>query len=373
MKVLVTGANGFIGKNLIVSLQRTDLQQNDNIEVLTYSSQSSFDDLKYAIGQVDFIFHLAGVNRPKCESEFELGNSDLTVSICDLIRSENRNIPILYTSSIQVEQDNAYGRSKLKAEAHLSRLHNDTNNDIYIYRLPNVFGKWCKPNYNSVVATFCHNIANNLPVEINDTETELNLVHVGAVVTSFLKTMKTRPKGYVQVDVTPVHKIRLGELVDILKSYRDSRKTLVTEEVGDGFGRVLYATYISYITPSDFNYSLTKHEDPRGVFVEMIKTKKSGQFSYFTAHPGITRGGHYHHCKTEKFLVIKGAARFGFRHIITDEVCEIFTNGDTPEVVETVPGWSHDVTNIGDDELVVMLWANENFDDKTPDTVAYRV
>ncbi len=368
MKVLITGANGFIGKNLIVSLKR-----EEKIEILTFSRESTFDDLKAQIKQADFIFHLAGINRPKDDSEFDVGNSDLTATICDLILDEKCNIPIVYTSSTQAEQDNAYGRSKLKAETHLMSLHNNTGNDVYIYRLPNVFGKWCKPDYNSVVATFCHNIANNLPIEIHNPDAKLNLVHIGSVVTSFLKIMVERPKNSIQVTIDPVYQITLGQLAVMLQCYKKSRETLITEEVGNGFNRVLYATYISYIAPSDFNYPLTKHEDPRGVFVEMLKTKNSGQFSFFTAHPGITRGGHYHHCKTEKFLVIKGEARFGFRHIVTNQVCEIFTNGDTPEIVETVPGWSHDVTNVGDDELVVMLWANENFNIKTPDTVWHEV
>ncbi len=368
MKVLVTGSNGFVGKNLIVSLLR-----NEDVDILSYSRESTFDELKALISQTDFIFHLAGINRPKCESEFDVGNTDLTATICELIRTENRNIPIVYTSSIQAEQDNPYGRSKLKAETHLMSLHNDKNNEVYIYRLPNIFGKWCKPNYNSVVATFCHNIANGLPIEVHNPNADLNLVHIGSVITSFLDVMARRPKNRIQVAVEPIYQITLGELAEKLQNYKKSRETLITEEVGGGFNRVLYATYISYISPSDFNYSLTKNEDPRGVFVEMLKTKKSGQFSFFTAHPGITRGGHYHHCKTEKFLVIKGTARFGFRHIVTNEVCEILTNGDTPEVVETVPGWSHDVTNIGDDELVVMLWANENFDIKAPDTVWHEV
>jgi UDP-2-acetamido-2,6-beta-L-arabino-hexul-4-ose reductase len=368
MKVLITGANGFIGKNLIVSLNRYN-----NVEVLKFTKESTPDDLKQYVSEADFIFHLAGVNRPKDEKEFEQGNTDLTATICELVATQKRNVPIVYTSSIQAEQDNAYGRSKLKAETHLLNLHNTTGNDVYIYRLPNVFGKWCKPNYNSVVATFCHNIAHDLPIQINNPDTRLSLVHIGAVVTSFLHTMDQRPKNLIHVQVEPVYETTLGELADKLKSYRNSRETLITEEVGNGFDRVLYATYISYISPSDFNYPLIKHEDPRGVFVEMLKTKNSGQFSFFTAHPGVTRGGHYHHCKTEKFLVIKGKARFGFRHIVTDETCEIFTDGDIPQIVETVPGWSHDITNIGDDDLIVMLWANENFDPKAPDTVWHEV
>jgi len=368
MKVLVTGAEGFIAKNLIVSLQR-----QENVEIIRYSKSATLADLELGVQQADFIFHLAGVNRPKNEGEFTSGNTELTQLICKLVKSSGQNKPILFSSSIQVESDNAYGKSKLIAETHLITLHNETGNLVYIYRLPNVFGKWCKPNYNSVVATFCHNIANDLPIQIHNSDTQLELVHIGAVVTSFLDVLYKQPSDSIFIKVAPVYLATLGELADMLYKFKQSRKTLITEPVGNGFSRVLYATYISYITPSNFNYSLEKHEDARGIFVEMLKTQNSGQFSFFTAHPGITRGGHYHQCKTEKFLVIKGVARFKFRHIITDEICEILVSGDNPEIVETIPGWSHDITNIGEDELIVMLWANENFDNERPDTVAFRV
>ncbi len=368
MKVLVTGADGFIGKNLCVTLQR-----RDDIEIVKFTRESNPAELPGLVVGVDFVFHLAGVNRPKEEKEFFEGNADLTKLLCDAIRASGKKIPVILSSSIQAERMNPYGRSKLQAEMHLLNLYMETENPVYIYRLPNVFGKWCKPNYNSAVATFCHNISHGLPIQINDPDAELNLVHIGAVVHSFMQVFSTRPGDKLYVDVAPVYKVKLGVLADQLYKFRDSRDTLVTEEVGEGFLRVLYATYISYITPDQFNYPLVKHEDPRGVFVEMLKTKDSGQFSFFTAHPGITRGGHYHHVKTEKFLVIKGKARFGFRHIVTDEVREIFTSGDQPEIVETVPGWSHDITNVGDDEMVVMLWANENFNPEKPDTVAYKV
>jgi UDP-2-acetamido-2,6-beta-L-arabino-hexul-4-ose reductase len=368
MKVLVTGADGFIGKNLMISLQR-----NPSIEIIKFTRDCSIEQLPALVAQVDFIFHLAGINRPVDENEFTVGNADLTATICQAIQASGRKIPILLTSSSQAERHNAYGKSKLQAEMHLLNLHMQTDNKVYIYRLPNVFGKWCKPNYNSAVATFCHNISRGLPIQVNDPSAKLNLVHIGAVVSSFLAILANQPEDQLYVNVAPVYQVTLGELVQQLYKFRDSRESLITEPVGDGFTRVLYATYISYIPPDKFNYGLTKHEDKRGCFVEMLKTRDSGQFSFFTAHPGVTRGGHYHHVKTEKFLVIKGKARFGFRHIITDEVVEIFTSGDMPEVVETVPGWSHDVTNIGYDELVVMLWANENFDREKPDTVAYKV
>ena len=368
MKVLVTGANGFIGKNLIISLQR-----NPEVEVIKFTHDMSLQQLPDLLARADFVFHLAGVNRPQDENDFAVGNADLTGALCQAIKASGRKIPIVLSSSIQAERNNAYGKSKLMAEMHLLNLHLETGNKVYIYRLPNVFGKWCKPNYNSAVATFCHNISRGLPIQVNDPSTKLQLVHIGAVVTSFLKVLWQQPKEQLYVTVDPVYQVTLGELVEQLYKFRDSRESLITEPVGEGFTRVLYATYISYIPPDKFNYGLTKHEDKRGCFVEMLKTRDSGQFSFFTAHPGVTRGGHYHHVKTEKFLVIKGKARFGFRHIITDEVIEIFTSGDMPEIVETVPGWSHDITNIGDDEMVVMLWANENFDRERPDTVAYKV
>lgn len=368
MKVLVTGADGFIGKNLMISLQR-----NPSIEIIKFTRGCSLEQLPALVKQVDFIFHLAGINRPLDENEFVVGNADLTGSLCQAIQDSGRKIPVLLTSSSQAERHNAYGKSKLRAEMHLLNLHMQTDNKVYIYRLPNVFGKWCRPNYNSAVATFCHNISRGLPIHVNDPTVKLNLVHIGAVVTSFLTILAQQPEDQLYVNVDPVYQVTLGDLVQQLYKFRDSRDSLITEPVGDGFTRVLYATYISYIPPDKFNYGLTKHEDKRGCFVEMLKTRDSGQFSFFTAHPGVTRGGHYHHVKTEKFLVIKGKARFGFRHIVTDEVVEIFTSGEMPEVVETVPGWSHDVTNVGDDELVVMLWANENFDREKPDTVAYKV
>lgn len=368
MKVLVTGADGFIGMNLCVTLFRYS-----EVEILKFTRESDLTILPDLVKQSDFIFHLAGVNRPEREEEFFEGNSNLTETICDAVKDCGKKIPIIFSSSIQAERMNAYGRSKLKAEMHLLNLYMATENPVYVFRLPNVFGKWSRPNYNSVVATFCHNISHDLPIRVDAPDAELNLVHIGDVVLAFIDIFENRPKDIIQVSVSPVYQTTVGELAETLYKFKEGRETLLTEAVGKGFLRALYATYISYISPDKFKYSLTKHEDSRGVFVEMLKTKDSGQFSFFTAHPGVTRGGHYHHVKTEKFLVIKGQARFGFRHIITDEVCEIFTSGENPEIVETVPGWSHDITNVGDKEMVVMLWANENFDPEKPDTVAYKV
>ncbi|SFA80093.1 UDP-2-acetamido-2,6-beta-L-arabino-hexul-4-ose reductase [Collimonas sp. OK607] len=368
MKVLVTGANGFIGKNLL-----SHLRERTEIEIFTFLKHDPLSALTEKVAAADFIFHLAGVNRPQTETEFTEGNTDLTRVLCDAVRSSGRSVPLVYTSSIQAERGNAYGTSKLLAENALRALTVEIGAPTYLYRLPNVFGKWCRPNYNSAVATFCHNIAHDLPIQINDPAAEIQLVYVDDVVTDFLRIMDQRPpsEGYQQV--RPVYSISVGDLAQRLRTFKDSRKSLVTESVGVGLTRALYSTFITYFTPEQFSYPLTKHEDPRGVFVEMLKTHDSGQFSYFTAHPGITRGGHYHHTKTEKFLVIKGEARFCFRHIDTGETHEHCTSASSPEVVETIPGWSHDITNIGDEEMIVMLWANEIFDRQHPDTITYKV
>lgn len=368
MKVLVTGANGFIGKNLLIHLS-----ERVGIEILTFLKGESPQILAEKVAAVDFIFHLAGINRPQTETEFIEGNADLTRALCNAVQSSGRAIPILYTSSIQAERDNAYGSSKLMAEDALRAFKAATGTPTYIYRLPNVFGKWCRPNYNSAVATFCHNIAHDLPIQINDPKSEIQLVYVDDVVADFLRVMDKHPSSADYQEVQPVYSITVGDLAQRLHTFKDSRKSLVTEPVGVGLTRALYSTFITYFTPEQFSYPLIKHEDPRGVFVEMLKTHDSGQFSYFTAHPGITRGGHYHHTKTEKFLVIKGEARFRFRHIDTGATHECCTSAKSPEVVETIPGWSHDITNIGDEEMIVMLWANEIFDRQLPDTITYKV
>lgn len=368
MKVLVTGANGFIGKNLQIFLR-----ERPDIEVLTLVRGDSLDDFSERVRSADFIFHLAGVNRPQNEAEFAEGNSDLTRQLCDSLRQSSRLVPVVYASSVQAERDNPYGLSKRRAEDELRALAEETGQPVWIYRLPNVFGKWCRPNYNSVVATFCFNIANDLPIAVNDPVAPLRLAYVDDVAAAFLSHIGQEGRGAQFAEVVPAYQTTVGELAEQLNAFKRSRSSMITEPVGQGLARALYSTYISYYTPEQFAYPLVKHEDPRGVFVEMLKTRDAGQFSYFTAHPGITRGGHYHHTKTEKFLVIKGTACFRFRHIDTNVTYEYFTSGAAPEVVETIPGWSHDITNIGDDEMVVMLWANEIFDRQKPDTVTYKV
>ncbi len=368
MKVLITGSNGFIGKNLMVRLGELE-----GFETLGFDREDSLEDLEERVGRADAVVHLAGINRPAEVKEFAEGNVDLTVRLCELIAATRRKIPLIISSSIQAELANPYGESKRGAEAAGEALAKKTGNPVAIYRLPGVFGKWCRPNYNSVVATFCHNIANDLPIQINDPAAAIRLVYVDDVVAEFIRILDGMPDGLTRGEVSPVYGITLGELAAQIEAFKNCRETLVSERVGAGMVRALYATYVSYLPPAKFAYDLPKYGDERGVFVEMLKTQDSGQFSFFTAHPGITRGGHYHHTKTEKFLVIKGSARFGFRHVVSGERYEVFTSGDKPQVVETVPGWTHDITNVGQEEMVVMLWANEIFDRARPDTIAAKV
>ena len=370
MKVLVTGSEGFLGKNLLVHLRELH-----TVEIFEFHKNSKIDDLSSMISEVDIVFHLAGANRPTYENEFQITNVNLTKKIVDqllALQEKGSVVPLIYTSSTQAGNGTPYGESKARAEAEVSRLQMGI-----IYRLPNVFGKWSRPNYNSVVATFCHNIAKNLPIEIHDSSAVVNLVYVDDVISHFLKWVNRDADQYIEggtFEVNPVYKISLGELVDYLHTFKDGNKTLMVENVGHGFLRALHATYLSFLSPDQFSYSVPKYEDPRGVFVEMLKTKDSGQISFFTARPGITRGGHYHHTKTEKFLVIKGKARYRFRHVITDENYELYVDsGDDLRIIETIPGWSHDITNIGDEEMLVMLWANEIFNPKSPDTKVYEV
>jgi UDP-2-acetamido-2,6-beta-L-arabino-hexul-4-ose reductase len=370
--ILVTGANGFIGKNLVVRLNELS-----NISVSTFVRGDDPALLSQLVAKADAVVHLAGENRPSNEAAFAQVNTGLTSVLCNAIQQEfvatGRHVPLVLASSTQAERDNSYGRSKLAAETFVKELANKTNNPCVIFRLPGVFGKWCKPNYNSVVATFCHNVARGLPIQINDPSAALRLVYVDDVITAMLAALEAPQSECVQTIVEPECTVSLDELANQIRAFDSCRSTLMSERVGTGFVRALYATYISYLPAEKFSYAIPQHVDPRGVFVEMLKTPDSGQFSFFTAHPGITRGGHYHHTKTEKFLVIKGDALFRFRHLLTNEMVELRTSGSNPQVVDTIPGWTHDITNTGSDEMVVMLWANENFDRQRPDTIAMKV
>ncbi|CCJ74778.1 WbjC [Cronobacter condimenti 1330] len=364
MKIVVTGADGFIGRNLCLRLQEAGY--NDLIKI---SRKNSIEELEHALKQADFVYHLAGVNRPQHEREFAEGNGNFTEAIIEILLKNKLNIPIMLSSSIQAKQKNAYGLSKAAAEKHILRYATISGAAHYIYRYPNVFGKWCKPNYNSFVATFCHNLSHGLDITVNDPAAAVNLVYIDDVCRDAIELLQGKSENGFR-KVTPVYSTSVGEVAELLSRFKESRNNLITEEVGAGFIRALYSTWLSYFSPANFVYTVPSYGDARGVFCEMLKTPSAGQFSFFTAHPGITRGGHYHHSKNEKFLVIRGNACFKFEHVITGERYELNVTSDEYKIVETVPGWTHDITNIGSDELIVMLWANEIFNRAEPDTIA---
>lgn len=369
MKVLVTGAEGFIGKNLVVRLR-----EQPEYFVTTFVRGDCDSVLQANLFDCDVVIHLAGENRPVDQNGFYEGNVLLTDKIVKLLSQNSRNIPIILASSTQAGVDNPYGKSKLSAEESLIKLASNNLQSVVIYRLPGVFGKWCKPNYNSVVATFCHNISRGLPVHVSDSDVLLTLVYIDDVISSFLSVLQNPiPEGLSRKSVDPEYNITLGALVKQIQKFSESRSNLVTEHVGVGFTRALYATYLSYLPASMFTYSIDSYGDDRGVFSEILKTKDSGQFSFFAAFPGVTRGGHYHHTKSEKFLIVKGHARFSFRNIVTGEYCEIEKSSNEFSIVETIPGWSHNIKNIGDEELLVLLWASETFDRDLPDTIASEI
>jgi UDP-2-acetamido-2,6-beta-L-arabino-hexul-4-ose reductase len=370
MKVLITGADGFLGKNL-----QLHLAERKEIEVLCFTRNHDMSHLLNLLQVVDFVFHLAGVNRPQDHQEFTIGNAQLTMVLCQevsrIAEASGKKIPIIFASSSQAVDDNPYGKSKLIAEQALQGATLSHGIPIHIFRLPNVFGKWCKPNYNSVVATFCHNIARDMPIHVNDPDTPLTLVYIDDVIEHFMQLMKgsdtvTGLDGFVAVE--PQYTTTVGQLASQINAFKDSRTNLITERVGTGLVRALYSTYMSYLPVESFSYAVPQYGDTRGVFAEMLKTPDCGQFSFFTAHPGITRGGHYHHSKTEKFLVVRGEALFKFRNMHTGQKYELMATAEKVEIIETVPGWTHDITNIGAEEMIIMLWANETFDRERSDT-----
>jgi len=364
LKVLVTGSKGFVGKNICLYLS-----EFTEIKVLTFDRSDSVSELEDRVASADIIIHLAGENRPKLSTDFEAVNTMLTQSICKILSNQNSQATVVLASSIQALSDSDYGRSKLAAEEAVIQLNKSNGNPVAIYRLPGVFGKWCRPNYNSVVATFCHNMANDLPIQVNDSQKVLKLVHIDDVVASLVDQITSRQSELNFPLVSPEFEITIGALAEKIKLFQVSRTSLELGFVGEGLGRALYSTYISYLPKDKFSYDIPMHIDNRGIFVEFFKNKKVGQFSFLTAGPGFTRGSHYHHTKTEKFVVIKGVASFGFRHMITNEKHYLEVCGDEPMIVETIPGWAHDITNVGSEELIVMVWANEIYNRELADTI----
>ena len=360
MKVLITGSNGFIGKNL-----KAHLNEIEDVEIITYDVEDTIDKIKDNLDEIDFIFHLAGVNRPHTPEEFYQGNSDLTKQIVDLIK--DKNIPLVITSSIHAEKDNDYGKSKKLAEDYIR----ENLSNYYIYRLHNVFGKWCRPNYNSVVATFCHNIANDLDITINDESTTLDLIYIDDICYEFVRLIKGE-KPEEQVDgvcyINPRYNVTLGYIAKKLYGFRDSMNSIYVPNTGDEFTKKLYSTYISYLPLEKTYVQATKNVDERGSFTELVRTNECGQFSVSFSKPGIVRGNHYHHTKLERFIVIKGKAKIGFTSIIDGTSHEFIVDDSNIQIVTIPVGYTHNIENIGDDEMILAIWCNELFDKEKPDT-----
>lgn len=365
--ILITGANGFIGKNLCAALRN---QGYNNL--LQFDIDTPKHLLDEFASKAAFVFHLAGINRPQNPAEFYEGNRGLTEQLLHLLCRHNSKAPVLITSSTQASLDNDYGKSKAEAEQLIYAHSTQNKSPVYVFRLPGVFGKWCRPAYNSVVATFCHNIANGLPIEIRDPSYSFPLVYIDDVVRCFLSAMQ----GNVCCDrsaqpvclVQPVHETTLGELAALIESFRNSRTTLSTPNLANDFEKKLYSTYLSYLPTDSFAYDLKMNCDERGSFTEFLRTPNCGQVSVNISKPGIVKGNHWHHTKNEKFLVVKGQAAIRFRKIGTDEIIEYCVSGDKLQVVDIPTGYTHNIENIGTDELVTVMWANEPFDPQNPDT-----
>ncbi|MDJ9034540.1 NAD-dependent epimerase/dehydratase family protein [Clostridium perfringens] len=369
MKILVTGAKGFIGKNLVSTLER-----EDKYEIICIDRENSKEELEKGVLNSDFIVHLAGINRPKNEEEFFKGNTGLTEEIIEILKKNNKNTSILITSSIQADLDNAYGQSKKGAEEALIKYMADTKGNVFIFRLPNVFGKWCRPNYNSAIATFCHNIARGEEVWISDPSKEMTLVYIDDVVRNIKNVIdneKTYIPGYQNVDIE--HKATLGEIVDLINSFKESRKSLMIPNMENELTKKLYSTYLSYLPEKDFSYPLKMNVDNRGSFTEFIKSKDRGQVSVNISKPGITKGNHWHDTKNEKFLVVSGEGVIRFRKVDSEEIIEYKVSGEKLEVVDIPVGYTHSIINTGERDMVTIMWVNEIFNPEKPDTIYLEV
>ncbi len=362
--ILVTGANGFIGKNII-----TYLRSYKEYAIFEYDINNNNEELVNFIKKTDFIFHFAGVNRPNSNVEFEIGNTNFTQHIVDLLIKFNKRTPILFSSSIQVEKNNHYGQSKKAAEEILLEFSKEYDCEVFIFRLPNIFGKWSRPNYNSVVATFCHNISRNIDITISDKNYEIELAYIDDIVLEFYKILiKKIKQKKIYYKIPKTYKTTLGKLADIIRYINEIKNTLIVPDLSCDFTKKLHATYLSYLSSDDFSYTLSLHKDKRGDLFELIKSKTFGQVFISTTKPGITRGNHYHHTKYEKFCVIRGQATIKFRHLINNEIIEYNVDESKPTIVDIAPGYTHSITNTGDSELITLFWACEIFDNNKPDT-----
>lgn len=369
MNILVTGAAGFIGKNLVEALSREGKHQ-----VWEYDRNSTEADLRAALSNAEVVFHLAGENRPSDPRLFSETNVGLTVRILELLTERNCKPRIVFASSIQAEQDNPYGNSKRSAEEALGRFAQANGSQVVVYRLKNVFGKWSRPNYNSVVATFCHNVARGLPIRVDDPVRVLDLVYVDDVVSTFLGELaRSDSPAHTYAEIQTSYQVTLGELAETIQSFRTMRVTKMMPDFSNRFVRCLYATYLSHLETNDFAYGLEIRADARGQLAEFLKADHFGQVFVSTTKPGITRGNHFHHTKTEKFLVVQGDAEIRFKHILSGEIIRYRVTGSEFRVVDIPPGYTHAIENVGQTDLVVLFWASEVFDPTRPDTYALEV
>ena len=372
MKILITGAKGFVGQNLI-----SELRNQGFTDLFEYDIDTNPELLDKYVRECDFVFHLAGVNRPENQEDFMKGNFGFTSELLEKLQKYKNKAPIVISSSIQAELNNPYGQSKKAGEDLMFEYGNENGVKVYVYRLPNVFGKWCRPNYNSAVATFCNNIANDLPIQVNDPNVEMKLVYVDDVVNSFILKLKNGKSEITEngnfEKVIPVHEIKLGEIVELINSFKESRSTLQVPNLGDAFSKKLYSTYLSYLPKDKFSYTLKMNVDERGSFTEFLKSPDRGQVSVNISKPGITKGQHWHHTKNEKFLVVSGNGVIRFRKIDSNEVIEYFVSGDKLEVVDIPVGYTHNIENLGNKDMVTIMWVNEVFDKEKPDTYFLKV
>lgn len=377
MDILVTGANGFVGRNLVSQLEniasgkaRNYAIAGEELRVLCYDVDSDPAVLEEYCRRADFVFNLAGVNRPEDLSEFMKGNFGFASLLLDTLKKCGNACPVMISSSTQAALDNPYGESKRAGEELLFEYGRETGAKVLVYRFPNVFGKWCRPNYNSAVATFCHNIAHGLPIRVNDPSVVMHLVYIDDVVDELIGALSGDEHwagAFCEVPV--VHEITLGGIVDLLYSFRGMLQDLEVPDLGDAFTKKLYSTYLSYLPKEKFCYPLKMNVDNRGSFTEIIRTPDRGQFSVNISKPGITKGEHWHHTKNEKFVVVSGHGLVQLRKIGTDEVINFEVSGEKMEVVEMIPGYTHNIINLSDTEdLVTVMWANEAFNPERPDT-----
>jgi len=367
--IIVTGSDGFIGKNLILALRRLE-----GINVYSYDINDDINSLKEAVGRADIIFHLAGVNRPEKTEEYEARNVGFTRTLISMVEEYKVKPLIIFSSSIQAALDNPYGLSKRRAEEELIDWAKRNESAVVIYRLPNVFGKWCRPNYNSAVATFCYNIARDLDVRIIDPERVVELVYIDDVVKAFLDHIKNKSEnGAYYNNVTPVFKVTVKRIVEIIKGFKNTRSDLTIPDFSDPFIKRLYATYLSYLPEDKFSYQPEIKVDNRGILAELLKSQASGQIFVSRTKPGITRGNHFHDTKVEKFCVLDGQAIIRFRDVRGKDVIEYQVSGEQVTIVDIPPGYTHSIENIGQKELIVLFWANEIFDPENPDTYRLEV